>query len=200
MPNFSEAKIKAVAEQSWWKYTGRKKLAEAHNLTEDQIDNLRNRDEYKEYVFNRLVSQWPTLEEFDKWIKSFNGEMPKTFGRRMGIKPEDVEVLVKRAREVHAEIDTGKTQAPKPITDPFKRDRNYRYTLYREQKRKCNLCRKIFEFADMTLDHKTPTSRGGAHEVENWQLLCQSCNSSKGVLTQEEWDARDAIRTRHSKK
>lgn len=38
-----------------------------------------------------------------------------------------------------------------------------------------------------TLDHKIPLSRGGTNATENFQLLCQSCNSTKGTRTMEEW-------------
>ena len=31
-----------------------------------------------------------------------------------------------------------------------------------------------------TLDHKTPQSKGGTHEVSNLVLCCPSCNSQKG--------------------
>lgn len=37
------------------------------------------------------------------------------------------------------------------------------------------------------VDHKTPLSRGGSNWPDNLQLLCQPCNDSKGVKTDEEW-------------
>jgi len=36
------------------------------------------------------------------------------------------------------------------------------------------------ESIDPELDHIVPLSKGGAHAVDNFQLLCRSCNSSKG--------------------
>jgi 5-methylcytosine-specific restriction endonuclease McrA len=33
----------------------------------------------------------------------------------------------------------------------------------------------------LTLDHVVPLAVGGKHEINNAQVLCQSCNSSKGV-------------------
>ena len=187
MSNFSEAQIKSVAKQSWWlKARSKKELAAAHNLTADQIDDLRATREYKEYVLNLLVRQVHTLKAFNEWFKD-----PGKFGRIMGLKPEDVEDLFERARQAHAEIDSGTAKAQKPIPDPYKRPENHKHTLYREQKRKCKgkKCGKIFEFSDMTIDHIVPRSRGGTDALENLQLLYQSCNSSKGTRTQEEWIA-----------
>lgn len=40
---------------------------------------------------------------------------------------------------------------------------------------------------NITIDHQVPTSRGGTNELENLVACCQSCNSSKGDRTPEEW-------------
>lgn len=37
------------------------------------------------------------------------------------------------------------------------------------------------------VDHKTPLSRKGSNWPRNLQLLCASCNGSKGAKTQREW-------------
>lgn len=36
-------------------------------------------------------------------------------------------------------------------------------------------------FSDLTIDHIHPEFHGGSHDPENLQLLCRSCNSSKGA-------------------
>lgn len=41
----------------------------------------------------------------------------------------------------------------------------------------------------LSLDHKTPLSRGGSNWVENLQWLCVSCNSKKRTRTDEEYRA-----------
>lgn len=42
-------------------------------------------------------------------------------------------------------------------------------------------CVKCFATEDLALDHIYPWSLGGADTVENLQVLCRSCNSSKGA-------------------
>lgn len=41
----------------------------------------------------------------------------------------------------------------------------------------------------LSLDHKTPLSRGGSNWIENLQWLCVSCNSKKRTRTDEEYRA-----------
>lgn len=37
------------------------------------------------------------------------------------------------------------------------------------------------------IDHIVPLSRGGGNELDNLQILCMSCNFSKGTKTMAEW-------------
>ena len=37
------------------------------------------------------------------------------------------------------------------------------------------------------VDHVVPVARGGGEELENKQLLCPTCNSSKGTLPMDKW-------------
>lgn len=48
------------------------------------------------------------------------------------------------------------------------------------------------------VDHIFPLSRGGSNYPENIQLLCPSCNSSKGNKTMEEFVAIKALKEKHS--
>jgi 5-methylcytosine-specific restriction endonuclease McrA len=43
---------------------------------------------------------------------------------------------------------------------------------------RCACCK---EKKPLTLDHIIPLARGGAHDASNAQMLCKSCNSSKGA-------------------
>ncbi len=53
-------------------------------------------------------------------------------------------------------------------------------TLHLGQFGYCNGCKARFDFADMTLDHIVPRSKGGSDEFRNLQLLCRRCNGIKG--------------------
>ena len=58
--------------------------------------------------------------------------------------------------------------------------------LFGKQQGKCNGCQHLFHFRNLTVDHITPQSKGGNDHIENLQLLCAACNSTKGNGTQAE--------------
>lgn len=57
--------------------------------------------------------------------------------------------------------------------------------LYGEQGGFCNACGHHFQPQNLTFDHIIPRSRGGTSHISNLQLLCGSCNSTKGDRSQE---------------
>jgi 5-methylcytosine-specific restriction endonuclease McrA len=50
-----------------------------------------------------------------------------------------------------------------------------------------NACAYCGKPGKMTMDHVLPVSRGGGTTADNVVPACQSCNSSKGAKTPEEW-------------
>ena len=66
------------------------------------------------------------------------------------------------------------------------RYQTHKTELFGRQEGKCNGCQYPFHFRNLTVDHKKPQSKGGTDHIENLQLLCAACNSSKGTGTQEE--------------
>ena len=55
---------------------------------------------------------------------------------------------------------------------------------YAAQKQKCNGCGAKLPIRLLTVDHIKPFSKGGTDKPSNLQLLCSSCNSTKGDGTQ----------------
>lgn len=68
--------------------------------------------------------------------------------------------------------------------------RTHKHTLFGRQEGICAGCRYNFPFRNFTVDHVVPQAKGGTDHVDNLQLLCNACNSTKGTGTQEELIAR----------
>jgi len=57
-------------------------------------------------------------------------------------------------------------------------------SLLHKYKFKCVNCESK---NNLTIDHIIPVSKGGTDDYSNLQILCKSCNSSKGNKTEDEW-------------
>lgn len=55
-----------------------------------------------------------------------------------------------------------------------------------EQDHQCVYCGTQIDRVSCQLDHKTPTSRGGADTADNLQALCRKCNQEKHSKTHQE--------------
>lgn len=60
-------------------------------------------------------------------------------------------------------------------------------TIYAKYNGCCALCGKPVKFKELTIDHKVPLSKGGSNGMENLQLTCKGCNSTKSDLTEIEF-------------
>ena len=75
--------------------------------------------------------------------------------------------------------------------------RTHKHTLYGRQEGHCGGCRVLFPFRNLTVDHVVAQAKGGHDHLDNLQLLCGACNSTKGTDSQEQFVARlkaDGIR------
>ena len=58
--------------------------------------------------------------------------------------------------------------------------RQHKHVLYGEQEGHCAGCKTHFEFRNFHVDHIIPQAKGGTGHIDNLQLLCGHCNSTKG--------------------
>ena len=68
--------------------------------------------------------------------------------------------------------------------------RTHKHMLYGRQEGVCGGCQVMFPFRNMTVDHIVAQSKGGSDHMDNLQLLCGACNSTKGAKSQEEFIVR----------
>ena len=111
---FAKATVVAVAAQCWWKRTAKSRLATDHKLTEEEVDNLRGSETYREAVMSLMVGQRSDPRVFADWHKT-ESTKPEWLAGRMGIAEEDVVKMFKAAKDVHAKIVAGDVKAPKYV-------------------------------------------------------------------------------------
>lgn len=59
--------------------------------------------------------------------------------------------------------------------------------LWEAQAARCNGCGCDLNESGYHVDHVEPIAKGGSNGPENLQLLCPTCNLSKGTKSMSEW-------------
>ena len=58
--------------------------------------------------------------------------------------------------------------------------------IYKRDKGICQLCGSPVDYAEFTVDHINPLSRGGSNSLDNLRCTCKSCNKLKDALYDSE--------------
>lgn len=66
-------------------------------------------------------------------------------------------------------------------TIPFSRE-----NIFHRDEGKCIYCKRDLTLSNFTIEHVTPTSKGGLNDWYNCRVSCSSCNQIKGDKTLEE--------------
>ena len=106
--------VRAIAQQCWWERTSKSRLAKDHDLTEEQVDEIRNSAAYREAVMSLMVGQRSDPRVFDDWHKTESAK-PEWMAGRMGVSVDDAVAMFKKAKEEHAKIAAGDVKAPKVV-------------------------------------------------------------------------------------
>ena len=105
------------------------------------------------------------------------------------ISPKAAEIVMLRLKEVLGMFGEVIHRTDVPVSDvnvslPINRQA-IKSQLYESQRTTCVGCLEIFPLRNLTIDHIVPCSQGGLNNIENLQLLCQACNSTKNNGTME---------------
>lgn len=111
-------------------------------------------------------------------------------GGGVDISPKAVDLVKDRMREELGLFWKGIERTDSPLrTDlgvvPKYNDPKNKKKLYGEQGGYCNACRTHFESQHLEFDHIVAVANGGTDHISNLQLLCGSCNRTKGIQSQE---------------
>ena len=101
-------------------------------------------------------------------------------------------------RQYKSDNSTGRVQryrekraaAGLPVT--WTAPKKLKAAVYERDGHQCVYCGSL---DDLSIDHKTPQSRGGTDDMDNLQTLCRPCNASKRDMTHEEFVSRNGNET-----
>lgn len=77
-------------------------------LVPGEINGITSKDDYKRCVEN-LMFRTRTADEFKKWIDGYKN-MPARFGKRMRLREDEVEMLVKSVTSRHGIVLSGSSR------------------------------------------------------------------------------------------
>ena len=121
---------------------------------------------------SRSPKEWET--KFMKKLRPTHGTHAKRMFHRLMKKSSTLKSsLKKRSKEYEVIFNISLTEI--------------REMLYKAYNRPCKYCKKKLDVTNMVCDHKHPISSGGGSFKSNLQMICASCNTRKGPLTDKQY-------------
>lgn len=93
-------------------------------------------------------------------------------------------VTITRSAPMRTDAD-GKAEVTRKRTVAYRTEQNMD-ALYGRQRGVCKGCGNHYRHKDFHFDHVVAQKKGGSDELDNLQLLCGHCNSTKGTGTMED--------------
>ena len=121
---------------------------------------------------SRSPKEWEA--KFMRKLRPAHGTHAKRMFHRLMKKSSTLKSsLKKRSKEYEVEFNISLTEIRK--------------MLFLAYSKPCRYCKKILNVTNMVCDHKHPISSGGGSFKSNLQMICASCNTKKGPLTDKEY-------------
>lgn len=159
-------KAKARRDRPEFKAAEAKRLAEHYQANRPEILDARKR-RYEKNKVRELLRNKAWSDANREYHRALNRQWSKR-------NPVAARALVARRRALEAGADGRYT----------KKDVD---ALMVDQGGLCNACHCSLEASGYHVDHVMPISKGGANDIGNLQLLCPTCNRSKGAKLPDDW-------------
>ena len=121
---------------------------------------------------SRSPKEWET--KFMRKLRPAHGTHAKRMFHRLMKKSSTLKSSLKKRKEYEVKFNISLTEI--------------REMLFKAYSQPCNYCKKKLDVTNMVCDHKHPISSGGGSYKGNLQMICASCNTKKGPLTDKEYN------------
>ena len=126
--------------------------------------------------------RWVAIEACEAAADIVQVRLSEAAGGELGAQADLYKAHIRRNPPTRTDLNDDE---PKPNTVAYRTQANLDY-LYGVQRGNCIGCGLHYHAKDFHIDHITPRSQGGTDDLDNLQLLCGHCNSTKGNSTMDE--------------